>query len=78
VKQDFASGGTRRLALEAFSSLAPSWLRLHGVGPAQICTGDSGAPSILSGTTLVTGITSLEMSGGGASREVLSHSVDLP
>ncbi len=68
-QQDFSSGGTRNLADEAFTSLSPGWLRLRGAGSAQICTGDSGSPSILSGTKLVLGITSVQWSLSGSECE---------
>src|SRR3954451_13626797 len=56
---DFGSAGTRRLATEAFSSLSPGWLRLHSTGSGDICTGDSGSPSVLAGTDLVLGLTAV-------------------
>lgn len=66
---DYSSGGTRNLAQEVFTSLSPGWLRLRGAGSATICTGDSGSPSILSGTNLVTGITDGEWSLAGGECE---------
>jgi hypothetical protein len=92
-RQDFSSGGTRNLADEVFTSLSPGWLRLRAAGSAEICTGDSGSPSILSGTNLVLGITSVEWSLAGsecesapweqrvdtpAARAFLGHYVALP
>ncbi|RNL77735.1 trypsin-like serine protease [Nocardioides marmorisolisilvae] len=90
---DFGSAGTRRLATEAFSSLSPGFLRLHATGSADICTGDSGSPSILAGTDLVLGLTAVQwsLSGGECesgpweqrvdtpgARAFLAHYVDLP
>jgi trypsin len=66
---DFTSGGTRNLADEVFDSLSPGWLRLHAAGTADICFGDSGSPSILSGTNLVLGITAVEWSLAGSECE---------
>jgi V8-like Glu-specific endopeptidase len=66
---DFNSGGTRRLAEEAFTSLSPGFLRLRATGSADICTGDSGSPSILSGTNLVLGVTAVEWSLAGSECE---------
>jgi Trypsin len=62
---DFTSGGTRNLADEVVTSLSPGWLRLRASGSADICFGDSGSPSILSGTNRVLGITAVEMSLDG-------------
>jgi hypothetical protein len=66
---DFNSGGTRMLADEVFTSLSPGFLRLQASGGADICVGDSGSPSILSGTNLVVGITAVEWSLGGSECE---------
>jgi hypothetical protein len=66
---DFASAGTRRLATEAFSSLSPGFLRLHSTGSGDICTGDSGSPSVLVGTDLVLGLTAVQWSLSGAECE---------
>jgi hypothetical protein len=68
-RPDFSSGGTRNLADEAFASLSPGWLRLRAEGSAEICTGDSGSPSILAGTDLVLGLTSVEWSLAGSQCE---------
>lgn len=66
---DFDSAGTRRLATEAFSSLSPGFLRLHSTGSGDICTGDSGSPSVLAGTDLVLGLTAVQWSLAGAECE---------
>jgi hypothetical protein len=68
-RPDFSSGGTRNLADEVFASLSPGWLRLRAAGKAEICTGDSGAPSLLAGTNLVLGVTSVEWSLAGSECE---------
>jgi hypothetical protein len=57
------------LADEAFTSLSPGFLRLRATGRADICVGDSGSPSILSGTNLVVGITAVEWSLAGSECE---------
>ena len=66
---DFSSAGTRRLATEAYSSLSPGFLRLHSTGSGDICTGDSGSPSVLAGTDLVLGLTAVQWSLSGAECE---------
>ena len=68
-RPDFSSGGTRNLAGEVFASLSPGWLRLRAAGSAEICSGDSGSPSILADTNLVLGITSVEWSLAGSECE---------
>lgn len=90
---DYGSAGTRRLALEEFSSLSPGFLRLHSLGTGDICVGDSGSPSLLAGTDLVLGLTAVEWSLAGSecesgpwqqrldtpgAREFLSQYVQLP
>jgi hypothetical protein len=47
----------------------PGWLSLRAAGSATICTGDSGSPSILSGTKLVLGPTDFEWSLAGGECE---------
>lgn len=66
---DFGSAGTRNVATEAFSSLSPGFLRLHSTSGADICTGDSGSPSVLAGTDLVLGLTAVQWSLGGGECE---------
>jgi hypothetical protein len=66
---DFNPGGTRNLAGEAFTSVSPGFPRLHATGTADICVGDSGSPSILSGTNLVVGVTAVEWSLAGSECE---------
>ena len=44
---DRSSAGTRRVASEAFDSLAPAILRLSVTNDGKPCTGDSGAPQFL-------------------------------
>ncbi len=77
---DFGSAGTRSLATEAFSSLSPGFLRLHSTGPADVCTGDSGSPSVLAGTDLVLGLTAVEwsLSGGECESGPWEQRVDTP
>ena len=92
-RRDVTTGGVRTVADEVFASLSPGWLRLRAAGSADICTGDSGSPSILSGTDLVAGITDAEWSLAGGecesgpweqrvdtpgARAFLSHYVTLP
>lgn len=77
---DFNSGGTRNLANEVFTSLSPGWMRLRSAGSATICIGDSGSPSILSGTSLVLGLTAVEwsLSGSECQSEPWEQRVDTP
>jgi V8-like Glu-specific endopeptidase len=63
---DYASAGTRRIATEAFASLSPGFLRLRATSGADICTGDSGAPSVVAGSDLVLGLTAVELSLDGS------------
>lgn len=78
--RDLSSGGVRTVADEVFASLSPGWLRLRPAGSATICTGDSGSPSILSGTNLVTGVTAVEWSvdGGECQSTPWEQRVDTP
>ena len=73
---DYSSGGTRNLAEEAFTSLSPGWLRLRAAGSAEICSGDSGSPSILSGTNLVAGLTAAAAEHLVARSKVLDIAAD--
>jgi hypothetical protein len=77
---DYRSGGTRNLADEVFTSVSPGWLRLRAAGSATICTGDSGSPSILAGTNVVTGVTAVEWSlaGGECQSTPWEQRVDTP
>jgi len=79
-QRDVTSGGTRTVANEVFASLSPGWLRLRAAGNADICTGDSGSPSILSGTNLVTGVTAVQWSldGGECESAPWEQRVDTP
>ena len=79
-RQDFDSGGTRNLAEEVFTSLSPGWLRLRAAGSAETCTGDSGSPSILSGTNLVLGLTAVEesLNGGECESGPWEQRIDTP
>jgi hypothetical protein len=62
---DFGSTGARELAQGSFSSITSAWLRLHMVGGAVTCIGDSGAPSLVGGTNAIVGIVILEASLSG-------------
>lgn len=79
-RRDVTTGGERTVADEVFVSLSPGWLRLRSAGTADICTGDSGSPSILSGTNLVTGITDVQWSldGGECESSPWEQRVDTP
>jgi hypothetical protein len=79
-RPDYSSAGIRNLADEVFTSLSPGWLRLRAAGSATICTGDSGSPSILSGTNLVLGLTDFEWSlaGGECESTPWEQRVDTP
>ena len=77
---DPTSGGTRNLADEVFTSVSPGWLRLRAAGSASICSGDSGSPSVLAGTNLVTGVTAVawSLAGGECESGPWEQRVDTP
>jgi hypothetical protein len=54
---DRSSAGTRHVAQQTLNSLTGAWLRLQQHLDGQICTGDSGAPSLLAGSDTIAGIT---------------------
>jgi hypothetical protein len=54
---DRASAGTRKLAHQTFNSLTAAWLRLQQHVDGQICTGDSGSPSLFAGSAVIASIT---------------------
>lgn len=62
---DPLSTGTRRVAQQIATSLTPGWLRLRMNGGAEICSGDSGSPSLIGASNVVAGITTGESSLGG-------------
>jgi hypothetical protein len=77
-RPDFTSTGTRMLAQQTFTSLTPAWLRLRMNGGAEVCTGDSGSPSLIG--NVVAGITVGEssLSGGQCQSQVWDMRVDTP
>jgi hypothetical protein len=77
---DLGSGGARHVADEVFASLSPGWLRLRASTSAEICTGDSGSPSILTGTNMVAGITAVawSLAGGQCESAPWEQRVDTP
>jgi hypothetical protein len=54
---DFTSGGTRMVDAQRFLSLSPTWLWLEMKDADMVCIGDSGAPSLIAGSSVVAGIT---------------------
>lgn len=60
--RDFSSTGTRRVAEQTFASLGTGWLRLRMQGGADMCSGDSGGPTLLEGSNLVAGLMTLAWS----------------
>jgi len=77
---DYYSGGVRTVADEVYASLSPGWLRLRPAASATICTGDSGSPSVQSGTNLVVGVTAVEwsLSGGECQSTPWEQRLDTP
>jgi len=54
---DRGSGGTRMVASQTFNSLTSSWMRLQQHENGSICFGDSGSPSLFSGTNRIATMT---------------------
>ena len=54
---DRTSAGTRTVAQQAFNSLTGAWLRLQQHADGQVCSGDSGAPTLFGGSDVIAGIT---------------------
>jgi V8-like Glu-specific endopeptidase len=79
-RPDFSSAGTRRIARETFTSLTPAWLRLRMNDGAEICTGDSGSPSLLGDSNVVAGITvgEVSLSGGKCVSQPWDTRLDTP
>lgn len=79
-RPDWSSAGTRKVAQQAFASLGSAWLRLRMDAGAEICIGDSGAPSLLGGSNVVAGITvgAPSLSGGQCESEPWDMRVDTP
>lgn len=67
---DSSSRGTRKFVHESFLSVDPSTLRLLMHEDGQTCTGDSGAPSLFEGTSLVAGIS---VAGDAACKNMDEH-----
>ena len=51
------SAGTRKVAQQTFKNLTRAWLNLQQHLDGQVCTGDSGAPSLFAGSNVIAGIT---------------------
>jgi hypothetical protein len=77
---DFSSTGTRTQAHPTFASLSPGSLRLRMEAGAEACSGDSGSASLLAGSDLVVGITSVQwsLSGGQCESGPWDQRVDTP
>ena len=54
---DRASAGTRTIARQTFNALTEAWLRLQQHVDGQVCSGDSGSPSLFAGSDVIAGIT---------------------
>ena len=79
-RPDVTSTGTRTLAQQTFMSLTSAWLRLRMDGDSEICIGDSGSPSLLGTSNVVSGITIAEasLSGGQCHSQPWDIRVDTP
>jgi hypothetical protein len=79
-RPDPGSTGTRRIARQTATSLTPGWLRLRMNEGAEICTGDSGSPSLLGSSHVVAGITTGEtsLSGGRCTSQPWDSRLDTP
>jgi len=79
-RPDFASTGTRRFAQQTFASLTYGWLRLRMNAGAEVCIGDSGAPSLLGTFDVIVGITigQSSLSGGQCLSEPRDQRLDTP
>jgi V8-like Glu-specific endopeptidase len=77
---DFTSSGTRKVAGETFASLTSGWLRVRLDGGAEVCLGDSGAPSLVGDSNVIAGLTigNLSLSGGQCESQPWDARLDTP
>jgi hypothetical protein len=75
---DFTSGGTRKSDRATFQGLKPQLLKLQLPGHDQACIGDSGGPSFLGDTNVISGITLGALGGCISSGTVTQMRVDTP
>ena len=77
---DFGSTGTRRVAGQTSTALTSAWLRLRMDAEAEICIGDSGAPSLFGDSNVVAGITigQRSLAGGQCESQPWDMRVDTP
>lgn len=61
---DFSTTGTRKTAHESYWSLTSAWLRLTVMQTAELCIGDSGAPSLVGDVVVGITIGPTSLSGG--------------
>jgi V8-like Glu-specific endopeptidase len=78
--RDFGSTGTRKVAKQTFMSLVTGWVRLRMERGAEICTGDSGGPTLLGASNVVVGITVINpsLSGGECQSQPWYQRLDTP
>jgi hypothetical protein len=79
-RPDYGSTGTRKLAEATLASLSAAELRLRTDNGAELCKGDSGAPSLFAGSDVVAGILegSWSMSGDQCESGPWNQRVDTP
>lgn len=73
---DLSTGGTRKIEATSFQALKPQILKLRMPDGDQVCVGDSGGPSFLGDTDVVTGITLGALGGCISSGTVMQMRVD--
>lgn len=91
--RDPTSGRVRRFAQQTYASVGRQYLRLRMEGDTEVCSGDSGSPTLMGDSSVVAGILVIEWSLAGGecrslpwyqrvdtptARDFLAQFVDLP